>query len=58
MSVAFFDQEEAYDRVDRRPLLQDLSIYGVEGRLLRSVPSIYEGAKTSVKIDGIMNVLA
>ena len=45
------DLEKAYDRVDRRALLQGVSIYGVGGKLLRALQGLYEDNGT-VKVGG------
>ena len=47
---AFLDLEKAYDRVDRKALWNVLRIYGVGGRLLRAVKSMYESSKACVRV--------
>ena len=37
----FMDLEKAYDRVDRDALWQELRLYGVGGKLLKTVQSFY-----------------
>ena len=50
--VAFMDLEKAYDRVDRRALWQVASLYGVGGKLLRALQSMYEGNRMCVRVGG------
>ena len=38
---AFMDLEKAYDTVDRHGVWQMLSVYGVEGKLMKAVQSFY-----------------
>ena len=42
---AFLDLEKAYDRVDRDAMWDVLRLYGIGGRLLRAVQSLYVGSK-------------
>ena len=53
--LAFVDLEKAYDRVDRNALWQVLRVYGVGGRLLKAVQSLYEGATAVVRANGVMS---
>ena len=46
---AFLDLEKAYDRVDRDAMWNVLRLYGIGGRLLRGVKSLYVGSKACVK---------
>ena len=48
--VAFLDLEKAYDRVDREALWKVLRIYGIGGRLLQAVESMYAGSKACVRV--------
>ena len=48
--MAFVDLEKAYDKVNREKLWRVLEEYGVEGRLLLAIQSLYEGGKASVRI--------
>ena len=47
---AFLDLEKAYDRVDRDAMWNVLRLYGIGGRLLRGVKSLYVGSKACVKL--------
>ncbi|MCP4337615.1 MAG: reverse transcriptase family protein, partial [Desulfobulbaceae bacterium] len=49
--AAFMDLEKAYDRIDREGLWKVLRIYGVPGKLLRAVKSLYEGARAAVRVE-------
>ena len=44
------DLEKAYDRVDRDAVWNVLRLYGIGGRLLRGVKSLYVGSKACVRI--------
>ena len=50
--VAFMDLEKAYDRVDRRALWQVVSLYGVGGKLLRAMKSLYDDNRMCVRVGG------
>ena len=47
---AFLDLEKVYDRVDRDAMWNVLRLYGIGGRLLRGVKSLYVGSKACVKV--------
>ena len=47
---AFMDLEKAYDRVDRNALWSVLNIYGVGGKLLRAVKSLYKWSRACVRV--------
>ena len=47
---AFLDLEKAYDRVDRDAMWNVLRVYGIGGRLLRGVKSLYVGSKACVRV--------
>ena len=47
---AFLDLEKAYDRVDSDPMWNVLRLYGIGGRLLRGVKSLYVGSKACVRV--------
>src|SRR6202012_3113609 len=55
--LCFIDLEKAFDRVrvPRQELFEVLSEYGIRGRLLETIKSIYVGSKASVMIDGEMS---
>ena len=50
MYFAFLDPEKAYDRVDRDAMWNVLRLYGIGGRLLRGVKSLYVGSKACVRV--------
>ena len=52
---AFLDLEKAYDRVDREAMWKVLGIYGVGGRLLKAVRSMYECSKACVRVGSEMS---
>ncbi len=52
--AAFMELEKAYDRVDWEALWDVLRIYGVGGRLLDGVKSLYRDASACVKVKGEM----
>ena len=47
---AFMDLETAYDTIDRRGMWQMLRLYGVGGKLLKSVLSFYRDSRTCVRV--------
>ena len=47
---AFLDLEKAYDRVDRDVMWNVLRLYGIGGRLLQGVKSLYVGSKDCVRV--------
>ena len=47
---AFLDLEKAYDRVDRDAMWNVLRLYGVGGKLLQAVKSLYAGSKACVRV--------
>ena len=48
---AFLDLEKAYDRVDRDAIWNVLRLYGIGGRQLRGVRSLYVGSKACVRAE-------
>ena len=55
MCFAFMDLKKAYHIVDRMALLQLVSIYGVGGKLLMALQSLYEVNRMCVKVGGEEN---
>src|ERR1700743_1122445 len=51
----FIDLEKAFDRVPMQKLFEVLSEYGIRGRLLEAIESIYVESKAAVRIDGEMS---
>ena len=47
---AFLDEEKRYDRVDRDTMWNVLRLYGMDGRLLQGVKSLYVGSKACVRV--------
>ena len=47
---AFLDLEKAYDRVDREAMWKVMRIYGIGGRLLQAVESMYASSKACVRV--------
>ena len=47
---AFLDPEKVYDRIDRKAMWKVLRIYGIGGRLLRAVKSLYAGSRACVRV--------
>ena len=47
---AFMDLEKAYDRVDGEALWQVLRLFGVGGKLLKSVQSFHVDSRACVRI--------
>ena len=45
--LAFLDLEKAYNRVDREAMWNVLRLYGVGGKLLKAVRSLYVGSKAN-----------
>ena len=52
---AFMDLEKAYDRVDRDAMWNVLRLYGVDGKLLSAVKSLYVGSKACVRVGNEMS---
>ncbi len=48
----FIDLEKAYDRVPRKKLWDVLKEYGIHGRLLAAIQSLYNNCKSCVRING------
>ncbi|CAF4995061.1 unnamed protein product, partial [Rotaria sp. Silwood1] len=48
----FIDLEKAYDRVPRNTLWEVLMEYGIHGRLLAAIQSLYNNCKDCVRING------
>ena len=53
--LCFVDLEKAYDRVPREKMLSILRDYGIEGRLLQAIKSIYVDNQAAVRVDGRMS---
>src|SRR5678816_4329836 len=51
--LGFMDLQQAYDRVNREALWQVLVIYGVGGRLLNGIKSMYDDSEACVRINGV-----
>ena len=47
---AFLDLEKAYDRVDRDAMWNVLRLYGVGGKLLKAVKSLYTDSRACVRV--------
>ena len=52
---AFMDLEKAYDRIDRSAMWSVLGMYGVDGKLLNAVKSLYEDSKAYVRVGNEMS---
>ena len=52
---AFMDLEKAYDRVDRVAMWNVLRLYGVDGKLLDAVKSLYVDSKACVRVGNGMS---
>lgn len=50
--LAFVDLEKAYDSVPRSKLWSVLAEYGVNGKLLEAIKSLYVNCRAAVRIDG------
>ena len=53
--LGFMDLEKAYDRVNREALWQVLRMYGVSGKLLNGIKSMYDGSKACVRVNGSLS---
>ena len=51
MYFVFLDLEKVYYRVDRDAMWNVLRLYGIGGRLLRGVRSLYVGSKACVRVE-------
>ena len=50
--LGFMDLKQAYDRINREALWQVLMIYGVGGRLLNGVKSMYVDSEACIRVNG------
>ena len=55
MAVACVDLEKAYDKVCRDKLWCVLDEYGVKGKLMRAIWSLYEGSEACVRFGGMLS---
>ena len=53
--LAFLDLEKAYDRADREAMWNMMRLYGVGGKLLKAVKSLYVGSKVCVRVGNEMS---
>ena len=51
--ASFIDFSKAYDRIDRSLLWHKLSQIGIDGKMLRSLKSLYENVKCTVRVNGV-----
>src|SRR5678815_3305278 len=51
--LGFMDFQQAYDRVNKDALWKVLVIYGVGGRLLNGIKSMYDDSEVCVRINGV-----
>jgi hypothetical protein len=54
MFVAFMDLEKAYDRIDRQAMWDVLMMYGVGGKVLSAIKSMYEESVVCVRIGQVL----
>ena len=47
---AFMDLEKAYDTIDRHGMWQMLKVYGVGGKLLKAVQSVYIDSRACARV--------
>ena len=47
---AFMDLEKVYDTIDRHSMWQMLRVYGVGGKLLKAVQSVYVDSRACVRV--------
>ena len=50
LCVAYMDLEKAYDRIDRNAMWRVLGVYGINGKLLRAIQSLYSESEACVRI--------
>ncbi|MBJ5695553.1 hypothetical protein JGG83_23155, partial [Salmonella enterica subsp. enterica serovar Derby] len=53
VDMVFVDFEKAFDRVSRSKLFNVLKSYGINGKLLNSVESLYSRSLNAVRVDGV-----
>jgi hypothetical protein len=51
--LGFMDLQQAYDRINREALWQVLLMYGVGGKLLNGIKSMYNGSEACVRINRV-----
>ena len=49
--LGFMDLQQAYDTVNREALLPVLMLYGVNGRLLNGIKSLYDESEACVRVN-------
>ena len=54
LHVAFMDLENAYDKVCKEALCRGLHECGVDGYLIRSMSSLYNGSRACVRLGSIV----
>ena len=52
--VAFLDMEKAYDRVNRKKLVEVMRCYGVHEKLVRLMERIYNGSMVKFELENVM----
>jgi len=50
--MALMDLQKVYDKVNRDGLWKVLFMYGVSGKMLNVVTSMYDGSMTCVRVNG------
>ena len=50
--ASFLDFSKAYDRIDKSLLWHKLSQIDIDGKMLRSLKSLYDNVKCTVKVNG------
>ena len=53
MFVAFLDMEKAYDRVNRKKLIEVMRCYGVHEKLVRLTERIYDGSMVKFELEKV-----
>ena len=53
--VCFIDLRKAYDSVNRELLWQAMKTYGISGKIVRIVTSLYENTRAKVRVNGVLS---
>jgi len=53
--VCFIDLRKAYDSVNRELLWQAMKTYGISGKIVRIVSSLYENTRAKVRVNGVLS---
>ena len=53
--MCFIDLRKAYDSVNRELLWQAMREYGISGKIVRIMNSLYENTRAKVRVNGVLS---